>query len=77
MSYDISVHISVIYQVYDTNLFSNTTHGVILSSGCIASSQASNTHNDSESLHLCQFCGDYFLKSYTVLKSALVYDKNK
>jgi hypothetical protein len=47
MTYDISVHIPVIYQVYDVNLFSNKTHVIFLSNGYIASFKAYNTHNES------------------------------
>jgi hypothetical protein len=49
MSYDISVHIPVIYVLYDTNLFSNKTLVVILSGGYMAFIKASHTQN--ESLH--------------------------
>jgi hypothetical protein len=50
MSYDILVHISVMYLSYDTNLFSNKIHVSILSSGYMASIKASHTRNDS--LHM-------------------------
>ncbi len=45
MSYDISVHIPVIYLACDTDLFSNKTHVSIQSSGYMASINAPNTHN--------------------------------
>jgi hypothetical protein len=73
ISYGISVHTSilVIYlaAAYDTNLFSNKTHHdvSILSSGYMESIKASKA---SES-------NTHFLKSYTVLKTAVVYHDDK
>ncbi len=73
MSYDISVHISVIYLSCDTNLFSNKTHVSIISSGYMAR-HPSKLPIQAMSLYIC---GDYFPKSYTAIKTAVVYDKYK
>ncbi len=75
LSYDIMVHIPFIYlsYKYDTNLFSNKTQAEFLSYP-VGIWHPCKIPKHTMSLYLR---GDYFLKSYFVLKKVNVYDKYK
>ncbi len=71
MSYDLSVHIPVIYLAYDTNLFPTKLMSL--------SHQVGIWHPSKLPIHTMSLYirGDYFLKRYTLLKMAVVSDKYK